>query len=885
MFSNRLFAVLAATIVLAANTFALSAAVFTAGTDEAGQLGIGVAPGVVGPALLADVVSASAGYAHVLAALSDGTVWAWGQNRRGELGDGTAIDRATPVQVDGLTNVVAVAAGGYLNGDHSLALKADGTVWAWGFNSSGQLGDGTTTDRSSPVQVSGLKDVVAIAAGGRHSLALKADGTLWAWGYNFMGQLGDNRAEYVRSVPAQVPGLTDVTAIACGYLFSLALTLDGQVWAWGNNDSGQLGDGTIDERWTPVQVWYLTDVIAVGAGEFHSLAVKSDGTAWAWGCNDYGQLGNGSGGDGCFWSAPMQVLDMADAVAVTGSEIQSLALKSDGTVWIWGDPGYGDRACGPITQTPSQVAGLTGATAVAAGGNYFLVTQSDGTVREWGANNRGQLGSGAPSQCVTPVQAVGLKEATAVAAGIAHGLAVKPDGTVWAWGDNPYGQLGNGVPAFPGIPVQVQGLTNAVAVGAGVFHSMALASDGTVWTWGANQEGELGNGTQDDSSVPVQALDLADVTAVAAGAYHNLALASDGTVWAWGLNINGQLGIDATFIAGLIAPAQLTEISGVTAVAAGGFHSLAIDSGGSVWAWGDNHYGQLGLGASPIVSDPPVIVPGMANVTAVAAGWIYSLALASDKTVWAWGDNSKGQLGDGTTTQRNRPVHVSGLTDVVAVAAGSSCSLAIKSDGTVWAWGDNSEGQLGDGTTTQRNVPVQVQGLSGAAAIASGNQFSLFLAGGPAATPAVTGVWPVNGGMQSSVQTIVVGFDRAVANVSADDLVLSAGSVVSVEGSGTGPYVFAVTGLPRTAIITATLEGDIASTDGDHMPAFQWSFEVHAVGDVDGDGHVDVIDLLWLIDAFGSQIGSANYSEECDFNGDGTVDAVDLLTMIANWDR
>ena len=195
-------------------------------------------------------------------------------------------------QAGSLANVIAIAAGG----SHTLALKSDGTVWAWGDNGYGHLGDGTTTERYTPVQVSGLTGVIAISAGGYHSAALKSDGTVWAWGWNCEGQLGNGTTSDVNPFPVQVSGLTAVKAIAAGANYSKALKSDGTVWAWGAGYYGQLGDGTTVSKYTPVQVSGLTGVAAIGSGEyqFHSIALKSDGTVWTWGYNYYGQLGDGT---------------------------------------------------------------------------------------------------------------------------------------------------------------------------------------------------------------------------------------------------------------------------------------------------------------------------------------------------------------------------------------------------------------------------------------------------------------------------------------------------------------------------------------------------------------------------------------------------------------
>ncbi len=353
-----------------------------------------------------------------------------------------------------------LAAGDY----HSLAIKSDGTVWAWGYNNCGQLGDGSYTNRTAPVQVSGLTGVVAVSAGSAYSLAVKADGTVWAWGINNNGELGNNSTT-ASDIPVQVSGLTGVVAVAAGYSHSLALKSDGTVWAWGDNLNGDLGNNSTTQSLIPVQVSGLTGMTAIAGGELHSLAVKSDGTVWAWGLNDWGQLGNNS---------------LADS------------------------------------HVPVQVSGLSGVTGVAAGLLHSVAVKSDGTVWAWGDNNDGQLGNNTTTYSETPVQASGLTGATAVAAGVDTSVAAKSDGTVWAWGDNTDGQLGNNSTTDSSIPVQASGLTGATLVAAGLSHTLALKSDGTAWASGDNDQGQLGNNTTTDSSVPTQS-NMSSVTASGSG--------------------------------------------------------------------------------------------------------------------------------------------------------------------------------------------------------------------------------------------------------------------------------------------------------------------------------------------------------------------------------
>lgn len=330
----------------------------------------------------------AAGNNHSLAVRNDGTVWAWGYNNCGQLGDGTTFNGTSPVQVQGLTGIIAIAAGR----EHSLVVKNDGTVWAWGSNEDGQLGDGTYSSPTGAVQVKGLNNVTAVAAGNSHSLALKSDGTVWAWGYNYRSQLGDGTTS-TSATAVQAQGLSNISSIAARSDHNIAVKNDGTVWTWGDNSYGQLGDGTYNYRSTPVQVLgadgtgFLTGVSTVSTGGGYDVAVKNDGTVWAWGSNRYDQLGYGTPG-----AVQVQVLDNVTAIAA--GYYHSLALKSDGTVWAWGYNGYGQLGDGTTNfkQIAVQVPGLSTVTAIAAGGNHSLVLKQDATVWSCGDNELGQLG-------------------------------------------------------------------------------------------------------------------------------------------------------------------------------------------------------------------------------------------------------------------------------------------------------------------------------------------------------------------------------------------------------------------------------------------------------------------------------------------------------------
>jgi hypothetical protein len=347
-----------------------------------------------------------------------------------------------------------------------------------------------------------------------------------------------------------------------------------------------------------------------------------------------------------------------------------------GTADGWGNP----AAVHPLY---AQVMGLTsGIVQVSAGGSDGLALRSDGTVWAWGEGTHGQLGNGTLGNSATPGQVYGLTGVVAVAAGDVDNLALRSDGTVWAWGDNYYGQLGNGTTvATSPIPVQVTGLTGVTKIAAGGYFNLALRSDGTVWAWGSGQSGELGNGANSNSTIPRKVTGLSQVTSIAAGAYSSLAIRSGAfglnTVWAWGANNVGQLG-DGTNHARL-TPEQVTGIDAlsIAGISAGSDFALALGTDGSVWGWGDDSYGQLGDGVHAAEAYRPVRTFSTGSgITQLSAGGMHTLALKSNGTVLAWGMNDTGALGDGDQAATG-PVQVSGLTTATQVSAGWEFSLAV----------------------------------------------------------------------------------------------------------------------------------------------------------------------------------------------------------------
>jgi len=375
-----------------------------------------------------------------------------------------------------------------LRSDTTLAQTPYNGLYSWGYNDDGQLGLGDIVHRSSPVQVGSLNDWTQISAGGSvgissyfHSLAVKADGTLWSWGYNGSGQLGLDDITS-RSSPVQVGSLTDWTQVSGGDSHSLAVKTDGTLWAWGNNGSGRLGDGTTVSKSSPVQIGSLTNWAQVSAGYDHSLAVKTDGTLWAWGDNSSITSGSGELGDGTVTnrSSPVQIGVLTNWARVSAGFIFSLAVKTDGTLWAWGGNGSGQLGDGTRTHrsSPVQVGSLTDWSEISASDGvtapFSLAVKTDGTLWAWGSNGSGQLGDGTTTNRSSPVQVGSLTNWAQVSAGFDHSLAVKTDGTLWAWGSGSGGLLGDGTRTYKSSPVQVGSLTSWGQVSASGEHSLAL---------------------------------------------------------------------------------------------------------------------------------------------------------------------------------------------------------------------------------------------------------------------------------------------------------------------------------------------------------------------------------------------------------------------------
>ncbi|MDO9087214.1 MAG: hypothetical protein Q7U53_13490 [Anaerolineaceae bacterium] len=617
------------------------------------------------------VIAISAGHFYTCALTSDGGIKCWGDNSVGQLGyiTTTTCDygpcSSIPMNVVGFDNegedAIAISAGAY----HTCALTSGGGVKCWGNNFYGQLGDGETTNSSIPVDVNRLNSgVKAISAGGSHNCAVTSEGGVKCWGYNSDGQLGDGTKDD-SPIPVDVSGLTSgVKAISAGGSHNCALTNPGVVKCWGNNEYGKLGDTSTTDRHTPVLVGELSiGVKAISAGDYHTCALSLGGAVKCWGKNDYGQLGDGTT---TRLTPPVDVFELTNGVDEISANYQyTCALTDTGGVKYWGDRLFGsndpdDNFVNTNSSIPIDVEGLTSGVKSISTGKYHTcaITSTDG-VKCWGYNYLGQLGDGTTDDSLTPVDVVGLTGEVVIdiSAGDDHTCALTDEGEVKCWGSDIFSQLGDETDnTYSNIPVDVYGFDDigevAIAISAGGHHTCVITSEDGIKCWGNNSDGQLGDKTTAERNTPVVVYGFEDegenAREIIAGSEHTCAITDTNGVKCWGLNRNGQLGNNDDKSSSIpITVYGFTDDGedGAT-ISAGNRHTCVITSSGAIKCWGDNWDGQLGNGTNGYESKIPVDVVGLSSgVKAVSAGTQHTCAITDTDGVKCWGDNTRGQLG------------------------------------------------------------------------------------------------------------------------------------------------------------------------------------------------------------------------------------------------
>ena len=659
------------------------------------------------------VSAVATGSHHTCALLNTGAVHCWGSNGSGELGNGSKFNVVVPVPVVGLkAKASAISAGP----SYTCALLSDGSVSCWGRGDIGQVGNGGKSGSAVPVQVVGLKGgVKAIVSGQAHNCALLSGNSVRCWGYNSKGQLGDGTTKGALT-PVVATGLNaGVVALAAGNEHTCALLSTGAVKCWGSGYNGQLGTGKKLDQLKPGQAVaaIAADAVGLSSGQYHTCAALKDGSVRCWGGNSQAALGDGTLTERL---APVKVVGLpGKAVGITAGQWHTCALLQGGGVACWGKNLSGQtgdgKAFGNYSLARASVLPAK-ATDFDVGNGHVCASLASGKMMCWGLNQFGQVGDGSKEMKASPAE-VPLADGNVISVGLGgeHTCAVQSNGAAHCWGHNKWGRLGDGTEQDRLTPWPVAGLnTGVVAIAAGLKGSCALLADGSIKCWGSPGVGK--GGAPPLAPQIVKGLG-GGAKAISVGGTHACALLASGSVQCWGLDSYGALGTGSV-VGAYLLPSQVKGLlSGVSALSAGYSHSCAVLANGAVKCWGANGAGSIGDGTT-IDRFQPVQVLGIANGGVdVSAGSASSCAVLASGAVKCWGANSYAKLGIGDVATKSSPapVKVVGITKgAVQVEIGQFLACARLSSGAIHCWGLNQHGGIGDGSAWKLK-PVLVKGF------------------------------------------------------------------------------------------------------------------------------------------------------------------------------
>jgi len=690
------------------------------GTNEYGQLGIGSFddktpyPNPLYVNSNKNFTSVSCGVYHTCGRLVNGSLMCWGRSNYGQIGYGSTGDKSSPYPVNSNENFTSVSAG-Y---EHTCGRLVDGSLMCWGYGNSGQLGYGDTDNKYSPYPVNSNENFTSVSAGYEHTCGVLINGSLMCWGRNDDGQTGDGYIGGPLHNPVYVKSSENFTSVSAGGGFYQSHTcgrlVNGSLMCWGRNNRGQLGIGNFTTMSVPTRVNSNENFTSVSAGKDYTCGVLINGSLMCWGKGDYGQLGYG-GTDNKYSPYPVNSNENFTSVSAAGGVnilggAHTCGRLVDGSLMCWGYNEYGQIGDGTssIITSPVDVDSSENFISVDVGNDYTCGVLINGSLMCWGDNYFGQLGYGGTDNKYSPYPVNSNENFTSVDAGYgySHTCGRLVNGSLMCWGYGSSGRLGDGTIISRHSPVDVNSSENFTSVSVGYSHTCGSLVNGSVMCWGYGANGRLGIGNTTEMHVPTMINSDKNFTSVSAGYAHTCGVLVNGSVMCWGYGNSGQLGHGST--TDKYSPYPVNSNENFTSVSAGRYHTCGRLVNGSLMCWGSNVYGQIGDGTTTAARYSPVDVDSSENFTSVEVGEYHTCGRMVNGSLMCWGRNVEGQIGDGTTTQRNSPVYVNSSENFTSVSAGTRHTCGKLIDGSLMCWGWNMRGGVGNGDMGYRVNPVYV---------------------------------------------------------------------------------------------------------------------------------------------------------------------------------
>ena len=570
------------------------------------------------------------------------------------------------------------------NGSHTVTLKVDGTVWCYGNNTNGELGNGTTTYSDEPVQAI-FPDgtvIIQVVAGENFSAALDSEGNVWTWGANDYKQLGNSNIDYA-TTPTKVENLSNITKIAAGTYSVLAINENKEVYGWGLNSNGELGIGSYTNKVAnPTKAKYIADVIDISVGKNHSILLKTTGEVYVTGLNIYGQLGNNDTSikkvdtftkvEGLTGIARISATDSANIVSTINGKVYTWGLN------IYGELGLGDKV---NKYEPTLVSDIENIVQVEGGKNHSILLDKNGNVYTSGSNKYGQLGIGINVEKLTFTKIDSLNDVMTISAGNTYTAVAKTDGTVWGFGDYNHGdkELKSKTNSF--VPMQVGNDTFGLGINKITIKKSETVNITSSMVYSFNLIYEDKNNTE---QITYQSLNEEIAIVNENGEVLGV---REGFTWVKAVEEDGTEHVVYVYVTD-------NEQAYAPAISAGEDFASVLKADGTIWTFGHNNNGELGVGSNK-TKDIPEKTNVISSYKDIKSGNSFTIAIRNDGTVWSYGKNNYGQLGIGNTKNGINPAQVSGLSNIVQIATGKEHSVALDDYGILYGWGRNTNGQLG----------------------------------------------------------------------------------------------------------------------------------------------------------------------------------------------